>query len=293
MTARRVVGRARHLSMAPLTRIALGCLLRCGAGGVRRERAARAAAFDRAGARLPRLDAARFARWCACPRGLRHDHAPAFMRFLRGEPSAAAAPAPADLRRRPADVSTEADPVLAELGFNAVLFVDVGRVDARDRVPQLGASSPPAAQRPLGRPARVRLGQVPDALRPRARRRRPVLRVPRHRGGRSAAGASGSSATSRGASGSSPSASPATGRWPSPALRQLRSGGHQRPRDPAAAAGAALRLTFTLVFTQDRPGLATTGTGTQPADRTLRHGSHGLGRWSRRSPRSAAARCAA
>ena len=59
---------------------------------------------------------------------------PAFIRFLRGEPvSLPPRPLLLTFDDGRADVSTEADPVLAELGFNAVLFVDVGRVDARDR----------------------------------------------------------------------------------------------------------------------------------------------------------------
>jgi peptidoglycan/xylan/chitin deacetylase (PgdA/CDA1 family) len=57
---------------------------------------------------------------------------PAFIRFLRGEP--------VSLPERPllltfddgrADTRAEADPVLREAGFQAVLFVDVGRVEAR------------------------------------------------------------------------------------------------------------------------------------------------------------------
>jgi peptidoglycan/xylan/chitin deacetylase (PgdA/CDA1 family) len=59
---------------------------------------------------------------------------PAFIRFLRGQP-VALPPRPLLLTFDDgrADVSTDADPVLAELGFTAVLFVDVGRGDARDR----------------------------------------------------------------------------------------------------------------------------------------------------------------
>jgi hypothetical protein len=57
----------------------------------------------------------------------------AFIRFLRGEPVA--------LPPRPflltfddgrADLATDADRVLRELGYNAAVFVDVGRVEARD-----------------------------------------------------------------------------------------------------------------------------------------------------------------
>jgi peptidoglycan/xylan/chitin deacetylase (PgdA/CDA1 family) len=56
---------------------------------------------------------------------------PTFIRFLRGEP-VALPPRPLLLTFDDgrADVSTVADPVLAEVGFGAVLFVDVGRVDA-------------------------------------------------------------------------------------------------------------------------------------------------------------------
>lgn len=58
---------------------------------------------------------------------------PTFIGFLRGEPvSLPPRPILLTFDDGHIDVAKDADPVLQELGLNAVLFVDVGRVDARD-----------------------------------------------------------------------------------------------------------------------------------------------------------------
>lgn len=81
------------------------------------------------------IDAARFARQMTRLHRAGYDTItlPTFVRFLRGEP--------VSLPPRPflltfddgrADARTGADQILHELGFNATLFVDVGRVDQGD-----------------------------------------------------------------------------------------------------------------------------------------------------------------
>ena len=60
---------------------------------------------------------------------------------------------------------TGTDSILRELGFGAVVFVDVGPVEAgKPGVPDLRRARPPAGRRPLGRPARVGHGQPADPL---------------------------------------------------------------------------------------------------------------------------------
>ena len=95
-----------------------------------------------------------------------------FVRFVQGES--------VDLPPRPllltfddarADSWTGADAVLRELGFNAVMFVDVGRVDDGDPEyltwEELGTR---AGQRPLAAAAPLRQGSPADPIRPGSRR---------------------------------------------------------------------------------------------------------------------------
>jgi hypothetical protein len=83
-----------------------------------------------------KLDVARFRRDMERlhDAGFRTITLPTFLRFVRGErvtlPHKAILLTFDDGR---ADVRTEADPVLDEHGFEAVLFVDAGRVEARER----------------------------------------------------------------------------------------------------------------------------------------------------------------
>jgi peptidoglycan/xylan/chitin deacetylase (PgdA/CDA1 family) len=188
---------------------------------------------------------------------------PAFIRFLRGEPvSLPPRPILLTFDDGRADVWTDADPVLAELGLNAVLFVDVGRVDARDpaylRWEQLGRLQRShrwdiQLQSGSGKylmrygPGRDDLGpfyayrgteEVLGGWRERVfgdvswGQRQLTYRVPGYR----------------------PLAfSPPYGNY-----------GQLATNDSAIPRLLLERLyeTFTLVFTQDRPGLATTATGT-------------------------------
>ena len=140
---------------------------------------------------------------------------PAFIRFLRGDRvSLPARPFLLTFDDGRADLLTDADPVLREAGFDAVLFADVGGVEGArpgylrwEQIRDLQRSGRWDIQMESGS------GKFLMQLRPEAHGRRarstPIAEPRRS----SAAGASGSSGTSRGASASSSSASPATGRW--------------------------------------------------------------------------------
>ncbi len=154
---------------------------------------------------------------------------------------------PVDLPPRPllltfddarADSWTGGDAILEKLGFKAVMFVDVGRVDGGEtRVPDLEGARDHSGQWPVAAAASLRSGSHVDPLRP--RRRATGRSTPtRNRARTSTAGRSACAPTSTGAR---------HARRPHPclqaarlraAVRQLRPGRHQRPEDPATISSA-------------------------------------------------------
>ena len=143
---------------------------------------------------------------------------PTFLRFVQGEP--------VDLPPRPllltfddarADSWTGSDGILEKLGFNAVMFVDVGRVDdGRPRIPDLAGARDGPVERALAAPAPLRPRAPADPVRPRPERLRPVLRL--RAAGRDVRRMAGAACapTSTGARTRSPTRFPLTNRSPSP-----------------------------------------------------------------------------
>jgi peptidoglycan/xylan/chitin deacetylase (PgdA/CDA1 family) len=188
---------------------------------------------------------------------------PAFIRFLRGEPvSLPPRPILLTFDDGRADVWTAANPVLAELGLNAVLFVDVGRVDARApaylRWEQLAS-----LQRSRRWDVQLQSGSGKYLMRYGAERD-DVGPFYAYRGTEEVLGgwrervfgdvSWGQRQLTYRVPGYRPLAfSPPYGNY-----------GQLSTNDSAIPRLLLERLyeTFTLVFTQDRPGLATTGTGT-------------------------------
>ena len=164
-----------------------------------------------------------------------------FLDFVSGEP--------VDLPPRPllltfddgrADSWTGADGILRELHFNAVMFVDVGRV-VQPRVPHLGRAPDGAGQRPLAVAAPLRRGSHHDPLRP-GSRRYGARTTPMRRGTRtSTPGGNGCGLISSGARRPSPSTYRHTATRLLAAIRQLRPGRHERRADPGRPPGLADR----------------------------------------------------